>query len=245
MLYIVIPAYNEEGNLTSLIESIVSMAAANNLEYTMIIIDDGSTDRTPEIIEDLSTRYKILPLENRPNSGLGRTMAKGLKRAAEISADGDVIITLDGDATHDPVYIPSMIDKINQGNDVIVASRFAPGGAEKGLSTFRKVLSRGSGALLKIFFPIKGLSDYTCGYRAFRAGAIKRGFAVLGEGFIEEAGFSATPEILLKLRSLGARIDEVGFMLKYDQKVGKSKVKVSKTIIQYLKMIARLKMKGL
>ncbi|PIU26698.1 MAG: hypothetical protein COT10_07340 [Candidatus Aquicultor secundus] len=172
-------------------------------------------------------------------------MAKGLKKAAEISADGDIIITLDGDATHDPVYMPPMIERIRQGNDIVIASRFAPGGVERGLSSFRKFLSRGSGTLLTAFFPTKGLRDYTCGYRAFRAEIIKQGFSKFGDGFIQETGFSVTPEILLKLRSLGAKIDEVGFMLKYDQKVGKSKIKVSRTIIQYLKMIIKFKLRGL
>ncbi|PIW22589.1 MAG: dolichol-phosphate mannosyltransferase [Candidatus Aquicultor secundus] len=245
MLYVVIPAYNEEGNLGILVEGIANMAQANGFAYTIIVVDDGSTDKTPDIIKELSAKYIILPLENQPNAGLGRTMAKGLKKAAEISADGDIIITLDGDATHDPVYMPPMIERIRQGNDIVIASRFAPGGVERGLSSFRKFLSRGSGTLLTAFFPTKGLRDYTCGYRAFRAEIIKQGFSKFGDGFIRETGFSVTPEILLKLRSLGAKIDEVGFMLKYDQKVGKSKIKVSRTIIQYLKMIIKFKLRGL
>jgi len=242
LVYIVIPVYNEEGNLIPLVEGIAGMAASNNLDYTAIIVDDGSTDKIPEIIKDLSSKYSILPLENRPNAGLGKTMAKGLKKAAEVSMDEDIIVTLDGDATHDPIYIPSMIDKINQGSDIVIASRFALGGMERGLSAFRKFLSRGSGMLLKVFFPIKGLSDYTCGYRAFRAAAIKRGFSVFGDKFIQETGFSVTPEIILKLSLLGVRVNEIGFVLKYDQKIGKSKIKVLKTIVQYLKMIVKIKL---
>jgi dolichol-phosphate mannosyltransferase len=245
VLYIVIPAYNEEGNLAVLVEGIAKMASDNNITYKAIIVDDGSTDKTPDIIKDLSAQYVIVPLANHPNAGLGRTMAKGLRKAAELSENGGIIITLDGDATHDPAYMPSMMDKIAQGNDVVIASRFAPGGVERGLSSFRKVLSRGSGTLLTIFFPTKGLRDYTCGYRAFSAEIIKRGFSRYGDAFIEETGFSVTPEILLKLRALGATIDEVGFVLKYDQKVGKSKIKISKTIAQYLKMITRFKLQGL
>ncbi|MEW5705258.1 MAG: glycosyltransferase [Actinomycetota bacterium] len=244
MLYVVIPAYNEESNLTPLVRDIATVAQKNGFSYKCIIIDDGSTDRTPNVIKELSANYNILHLENQPNAGLGKTMAKGLKKAAEVSKDSDIIVTLDGDATHDPIYLPSMVEKIDAGNDIVIASRFAPGGMERGLSVFRKFLSRGSGLLLRIFFPTKGLRDYTCGYRAFRASIIKLGFKKFGDNFIQETGFSVTPEILLKLRLLGAKIDEVGFVLKYDQKVGQSKIKVPKTILQYLKMIANFKLKG-
>lgn len=245
MLYVVIPAYNEEANLTPLIEGVAKMAISGGLPYTAIVVDDGSTDRTSQIIKGLAKKYNILPLENRPNAGLGRTMAKGLRKAAEISRSNDIIVTLDGDATHDPMYIPAMIEKIRQGSDIVIASRFAPGGEERGLSFLRKFLSRGSGLLLKAFFPTRGLHDYTCGYRAFRAEVLRRGFTVFGEGFIQEVGFSVTPEILLKLRSLNVKIDEVGFILKYDQKVGRSKIKIPTTVLQYLNMIAKFKLKGL
>lgn len=245
MIYFVIPAYNEEGNIGVLVKQISAMADQNTYQYKTVIIDDGSTDSTSSIIKDLTAEYNIIPLENRPNAGLGRTMAKGLKYAAGISSDDDVIVTLDGDATHDPQYVPSMLAKLEQGFDIVIASRFAPGGQERGLAFYRKVLSRGSGTLLKAFFPTKDVQDYTCGYRMFRAKTIKSAFEKFGDRFIQETGFSVTPEILLKLRSLGARIGEVGFVLKYDEKVGLSKIKVSKTIVQYLKMVTKFKREGI
>jgi dolichol-phosphate mannosyltransferase len=244
MIYFVIPAYNEEGNIGSLVEKIGAVAEENAFQCSIIVIDDGSTDTTPGIIKDLAAKHNIIPLENHPNAGLGRTMAKGLKHVAQISSKEDTIITLDGDATHDPMYVPAMLTELEKGFDIIIASRFAPGGHERGLAFHRKLLSRGSGTLLKLFFPMKDVQDYTCGYRMFRAGTIKLAFERFGDGFIQEPGFSVTPEILLKLRSLGAKIGEVGFTLKYDEKIGLSKIKVSRTIVQYLKMIARFKRCG-
>jgi len=245
MLYVVIPAYNEEGNLGALVADITAVAVRNDLACTIIIIDDGSTDRTPAIIKELSDRYGVVALENRPNAGLGKTMAKGLAKALELAAAGDIVVTLDGDGTHDPVYIPEMIKLLAEGYDIVIASRFAPGGAERGLPFFRRLLSRGSGLLLGIFFPTPGVSDYTSGFRAFKAEIIERGYARFGDDFIRETGFTVTPEILLKLRSIGARIGEVGFTLRYDRKIGKSKVKIPQTIAQYIKMIAALRIRGL
>jgi dolichol-phosphate mannosyltransferase len=244
MIYFVIPAYNEEGNIGVLVEKISAAAKENAFSYSVIIVDDGSTDSTPEIIKELTAKYNIIPLENRPNAGLGYTMAKGLKHASQVSSEKDVIVTMDGDATHDPLYVPAMLVKLESGCDVVIASRFASGGEERGLALYRKLLSRGSGTLLKSFFPTAGVQDYTSGYRMFRAKTIKFAFEKFGDKFIQEQGFSVTPEILLKLRALGARIGEVGFTLKYDEKIGLSKIKVSRTIVQYLKMIVRFKRDG-
>jgi dolichol-phosphate mannosyltransferase len=244
MIYFVIPAYNEEGNIGVLVERISDIARKNDLDYSIVVIDDGSTDTTPQVLRDKAINNNIVILENKPNAGLGKTMAKGLKHAVEVSAQGDVIVTLDGDATHDPEYVPTMLAKLNEGFDVVIASRFAPGGFEQGLAVYRKILSRGSGAMLKFLFPIKEVQDYTSGYRMFKASIIKSAFERFGDGFVKEIGFSVTPEILLKLRLLGAKIGEVGFTLKYDEKIGTSKIKVSQTIVQYLKMIARFKRDG-
>jgi dolichol-phosphate mannosyltransferase len=244
MLYIVIPAFNEESNLKRLVEEIAVTAVENRLQYTAIIIDDGSTDATAEIIKELSQKFNIIAMENRPNAGLGVTMAKGLAEACRLSTEEDLIVTLDGDATHDPMYFPAMKSLIEEGYDIVIASRFAPNGEERGLSAYRKFLSRGSGTVLNLMFPIDGVRDYTSGYRMFSAAIIKKGFNKFKNNFIEETGFSVTPEILLKLSSLDARIGEVGFTLKYDRKVGLSKIKIPSTVMQYVKMIARFKFKG-
>ena len=244
MIFFVIPAYNEEGNLEPLFRKIAQAMNQAKFAYKIIVVNDGSTDKTQIIIDRMSSQLPIYPLKNEVNQGLGFTMSKGLKKAAEISSNGDIIVTMDGDGTHDPEYVQQFITKISEGAQVVVASRFVQGSGQRGVSFLRKFLSQGAGFLLKLFFPTKGLNDYTCGFRAFQANLVKDAFKTFGKDFIRERGFAATPEILIKLRHLKAKVEEVSFTLKYDLKIGKSKIRIAKTIVQYLRMIARFKIKG-
>ncbi len=245
MIYYAIPAYNEERNLGSLVEQIDRAMSAAGLDYRIVIVDDGSTDGTPGIIRKLAKDFPIISLRNDPNMGLGVTLRRALKRAAELAGPGDAIVTMDGDGTHDPAYVPALLELLEGGADVAIASRFAAGGGVRGVSALRRVLSSGAGFLLRIFFPMKGIKDYTSGFRAYRATALKKAFDLLGERFMREAGFSVSPEIILELRGLGAAVQEAPFVLRYDLKGGESKIRIARTISQYLRLITRIKLESL
>lgn len=244
MVYYAIPAYNEELNIGPLVTAISVAMEEAGLAYRVLIVDDGSTDTTAAKIERLSKSYPIVYLKNERNMGLGVTLRRALKEAAEQASFGDTIVTMDGDATHDPAYVPSMVRRLENGADVVIASRFADGGEAKGVAAYRKILSLGAGVLLKIFFPMKGVRDYTSGFRAYKAEVLKAAFDKLGDRFVTESGFSVSPEVILKLHRLGAKIEEEPFVLRYDLKGGDSKIKVLRTIRQYLTMIARLRLKA-
>ncbi|MHB0977117.1 MAG: glycosyltransferase [Candidatus Aquicultorales bacterium] len=244
MIIYAIPAYNEEQDLERLVESIAGAMDDARLEYRVIVVDDGSTDATPRIVEDLSKRLPVACLTNERNLGLGKTLRRALKQAAEEAAPDDVIVTMDGDATHDPAYVPALAKRVAEGADVVIASRFADGGEAKGVAVHRKILSGGAGVLLKIFFPIKGVRDYTSGFRAYRASILQKAFGELGDAFLTESGFSVSPEIILELSKLGATIQEEPFILRYDLKSGESKINILRTIRQYVSMMVRLRVKS-
>ena len=207
--------------------------------YRVVVLDDGSSDRTWEIIKDLSRGYPLTFMRHEKNLGLGQTMVDGLEYCARTALPQDLIVTLDCDDTHEPKYIPSAVDKIKEGNDVVILSRYQKGGGEHGLSFVKSILSRGAGLFLKLFFPIRGVREYSCGYRVFRAAALKRAFEHFGTKFVRLAdqGFVVTPEILIKMRMLGCRIAEVPFVLEYGQKPGASKNRPWKTIVGYFRLV--------
>ncbi|MBE0698739.1 MAG: glycosyltransferase, partial [Anaerolineaceae bacterium] len=157
---------------------------------------------------------------------------------AEETQDGDVLITMDADNTHNPCLIKLMDKKIRAGADLVIASRYEAGGEEVGLSRLRSFLSRGASGLLSIFFPIQGARDYTCGYRAYRGSILKRAFQVYGDSLVEERGFTCMAEILIKMHHINARVAEVPLVLRYDLKSGQSKMKVMRTILRYFVLIA-------
>jgi len=241
MIYVFLPAYNEEAALPKLVKKFDDEFKKSGEAYRIVVVDDGSRDRTVEAATALSKQYPLEILRHEVNQGLGRTVIDGFRHTAKISSPDDLIISMDCDDTHDPKYMHAAISKIREGYDLVILSRYQKGGGEEGLSAFRSFTSRCAGSFLKVFFPIRGVWEYSCGYRVYRASALKRVIEFFGDKFIEfpHMGFVAVPELLLKFRMLGLRIGEVPFRLRYDQKAGKSKMNVGRTISGYMALVSR------
>ena len=136
-----------------------------------------------------------MPLEiihHRINRGLGESSRDLFERASEIANPGDVVIRLDCDDTHEPEFIPLIVDKVRSGYDVVIASRFAPGGGQVGVNGYRAFISRAANLFMKVFFPIPGLKEYSCGFRGYRAEKIKEAIAFYGNNFIQLKGLGFT-----------------------------------------------------
>jgi dolichol-phosphate mannosyltransferase len=164
-----------------------------------------------------------------------------------ISSDAepdDIIVVLDADETHNPEHIMKMVERIHDGFDVVVASRFRPDSRVVGVPTYRHMLSVGASILMKILFPIKGIRDYTCGYRAYRLEILLRAKERFGDRLFEGKGFSCMAELLIKLRSLDLLAMEIPIVLRYDWKQGPSKMPLTKTIISTLKLLIQLRLGG-
>ncbi|WP_193370349.1 glycosyltransferase family 2 protein [Pelagibius marinus] len=238
-IYIVLPIYNEVENIGPLLDAIRAVCRENELSYTVICVDDGSTDGTSEKLKDYASAEDISIISHRRNRGLGETIRDGFEAASDLAEDEDVIIRLDADGTHEPKYIPALLEAIKGGADVAIASRFPSGGGEIGLGSDRKWISRIANHAFRICFPMGGIREFTCGYRAYRAKCVKEALNLYGNRFIQlkEFGFVCTLEKLLKLRLLGAKLIEVPFVLRYDMKRGESKLVFSVTTLGYAIMV--------
>ena len=182
-IFVLLPAYNEELSLPTLLPKIADTMKSNKQEYTIIVGNDGSSDKTNSILQDYQ---KSLPLEivtHKINRGLGETSRDLFERAGELSGDDDIIVRMDCDDTHEPEFIPSLADKLNEGFDVVIASRFQPGGGQKGVSGYRAFISRCANLFMKFFFPIKGIQEYSCGFRGYKASFIRKAVAFYGNDF--------------------------------------------------------------
>ncbi len=114
-----------------------------------------------------------------------------------------------------------------------------------GLAWHRRLLSLGAAALFKLIFPIPGVRDFTCGFRAYRAEAIRRGFDAYAERFVDQRGFQCTADILIRLARLGAIIVEVPMILRYDLKGGASKMRVASTVFSTLRLLVQRRLETL
>ena len=238
MIIVLLPAFNEEESLPRLMPKLQSVLSNLGEEYKIIVCNDGSSDNTESMLMEYAESLPVEVIQHKINRGLGESSRDLFERARELVTEGDVIIRLDCDDTHEPEYIPSIIEKVRSGYDVVVASRFAPGGGQMGVSAYRAFISRGANYFMKIFFPISGLREYSCGFRGYRAEKVVEAIDFYGNNFIQlkGLGFTCTLEKLVKFKLIGARFGEVPFMLRYDQKQSVSKMVGSVTTLGYLVM---------
>jgi dolichol-phosphate mannosyltransferase len=239
MIHILLPAYNEEQALGRVLEGISKNLTA--LDYRVVVVDDGSQDGTSAVAKQWGTKISVTLVRHEKNQGLGKAFQTGLTSIVPGMADSDILVTLDADDTHPTDLIPRLVQPLLQGDaDLAIASRFAAGGKTFGVPLFRKFTSFGARCLFSTFLPIPGVRDYTCGFRAFRGDLLRKGTTRWG-ALVTENGFASALEWLVKLSVLNPRIIEVPLILHYDYKPTASKMPVWKTIIQELKLVARIR----
>jgi dolichol-phosphate mannosyltransferase len=236
---VVLPAYNEAENVGAVLETLDDLGKRTGLSLHAIVVDDGSRDATPQIVDRFSGAMRTTLLKHSVNLGLGAAIRTGLLRAVEESSDRDVIVTMDADDTFTPTTIPDMLSKIDSGMDVLIASRYAPGSVVIGVPLHRRFMSLAASILFRVVLPIPGVKDYTCGYRAYRASALREALAFYREDFVNQDGFQCMVDILLKLRKLPVHFGEVPLTLRYDRKGGKSKMKVARTAAKTMLLLGR------
>ncbi|MCU0608238.1 MAG: glycosyltransferase family 2 protein [Chitinispirillaceae bacterium] len=238
-VHVVLPAYNEEADLPGLLERIDQAMADEGTRYEVIVVDDGSKDRTAAIAEEHAKYMPVIVHRHPVNQGLGGTIREGLRIAADRCDDRDIVIAMDADNTHTPGLMRSMTRLVEEGNDVVIASRYQRGAYVRGVPWHREMLSLCARLLFQIVFPIHGVRDYTCGYRAYRGRVLKEAFAKYGDLFVSEGGFQCMVDILLKLRKMDVIIREIPLILRYDLKGGASKMNVMNTVWRTLWLMMR------
>jgi dolichol-phosphate mannosyltransferase len=238
MVIILLPAFNEGGSFEPLIPKIAAHLNKEGFDYMIIVCNDGSSDHSAEILKRLEEFYPIEVLTHKINRGLGETSRDLFERAAELAAPDDVIVRLDCDNTHDPRYVTQMIRKLDEGFEVVTASRFQEGGGQSGVGAYRAFVSYCAQIFIKVVFGLWGQKEFSCGFRAYRASVVQRAIRIYGNQFIQlkGLGFTCTLEKIIKLKLLGARFAEVGFRLRYDKKTSYSKMVTSITTLGYLIM---------
>ncbi len=241
-LWIVLPAMNEEETLPKLLDSISSEFSTQ--DYHVIVINDGSTDQTGSVTESFQEQGQVTVLHNDGNKGLGFTMLRGLREAARRAKSTDAIVTMDADNTHQPERIHEMLRRIEDGDDLVIASRFRTDSVVRGVPLAREFLSYGASFTFRALFPIPNVRDFTCGFRAYRAGLIQAFCEDVGPSFQQDPGFSSSIQLLLRLSNYDPQVSEISFSLRYDRKASPSKMKVLRTIFETLRLIVREKRKG-
>ena len=235
--HVVLPAYNEAEALPPLLARLADLARTE--ELTVWVVDDGSSDATAATASAGVPGLDVRLVRHPVNLGLGQAVRSGLRAALADASQDDLVVVMDADDTHDPSLIPLLRAEIAAGADVAICSRFVDGGNDTTAPFGRRLLSRGAAVLFRRALRVDGVRDFTSGFRAYRVSLLDRAARHWGERLIEEQGFACMVELLLKLRHCSPVISEVPLLLRYDRKPGASKLKLGRTILQYLRLLLR------
>ncbi len=235
MLYILLPAYNEEKNIVKIFKEIKKIKKKIS-PFKIILIDDCSKDNTKKL-KKKKYNFNLVYRRHKKNKGLSLTLETGFKLISSKAKKNDIVVTLDSDNTHPVEKIVEMNQIINDSCDIVIASRFQKDSKVKGVSFFRNLMSFGAKLLFKIFYPYKNLNDYTCNFRAYKFYIIKN--LLKNVNFFKNEDFNIAAKIIIFLitKYNFIKIKEIPFNLGYDLKIGKSKMNITKTILLTLKLI--------
>ena len=235
-LFVALPCYNEQDDIASLVRRWLALSEellTKGYALHVNCIDDKSTDNTNAVIRalELDNPNTVTLVEHEVNKGLGGALSTAFNLFEQECANGDLLVIMDGDDTHDPVYSLSMLPFIDEGYDCVIASRYCKGSQTQGVSPIRLLMSDGARIFYTLVLRVKGVRDYTCGYRMYTYSLVSNSLRVYGTDLIERKTFACMMEILYKMSLLGARFGEVPFHLRYDRKRGDSKMHVIKTAL--------------
>ncbi len=241
MIHAVVPAFDEAGNIPSLLASIAERLEPFAQAYRIVVVDDGSTDGTAEACARAAAGG--LPVEvvrHDRNRGPGAAFRTGFLRVLETADALDVVVTLEGDQTSDASVLPRLLHRVwEEGDHIALASCYLYGGGIKGTSLHRVGLSHLANGLMKKALGLSGLATLSSFYRVYQVSALKAMRARWGEGFITTQGFECMVEVLYRAAQLGLRISEVPMVLDGGRRVGRSKMRIVRTSMAYLRLAAR------
>lgn len=244
-LLVVLPCFNEANSLPELLNelAIVSQRLRHQWEVSVLVVNDGSSDATPQLAADYSGDLEVRLVSHACNRGLGAALHTGIKQfLAETDARAwEALAVMDADGTHPPQLLDQLLAKLSGDGpltgDVVIASRYTPGGEEFGLPLIRRIYSRLASWVLGAVARVHGVRDYTCGYRVYRRQALERASERYGDRLLTETSFVCMAELLIKLARSGTRFAESPLQLHYELKGGPSKMNVPVTIWRYTVLV--------
>jgi dolichol-phosphate mannosyltransferase len=227
---VMLPTYNEAGNLRKLTESILRAAP----EMTVVVVDDESPDGTGRIADELARASdRVRVIHRREKRGRGYAGAEGLRYC--VAQGFDPILEMDADFSHDPFYLPEFLAASREW-DIVIGSRSVPGGGARARGLGRRLVTAGAAFYLRTLLGLKGVRDPTSSYRCFRRSVLER----IHLETLTSPGPGIVTEILYRCR--GFRIKEIPILFR-DREQGRSKFGL-RAMWESLALAPRLRMKG-
>lgn len=225
---VVIPTYNERDNIGPLLAELLALS----LPIELLVVDDDSPDGTAAVVQDIAAHDpRVHLLLRRDERGRGTAGIAGFQQALAMGAA--VVVEMDADFSHHPCHLPAMLAALRS-CDVVIGSRFVPGGADLERGRLRQILTRMAGIYVRTLLGIR-LRDVSSGFRCFRRKTLEQ----IDLDHMLSTGPSVVLEILYKVVLAGCRVCEVPIVFA-DRRQGQSKLNF-RVLLQTLLMVLRLR----
>jgi dolichol-phosphate mannosyltransferase len=210
---VVVPTYNERPNLPTLVEGVL----ANGRHYHLVIVDDNSPDGTGQLADDLAAAHpgRIDVLHRPGKGGLGPAYVAGFTHA--LRRQPDLVAQMDADLSHDPTALAALVAAASH-YDLVIGSRYVPGGGTYGWPVWRQQLSRMGGRYARAVIGAP-INDLTGGFKVWRAPLLRQ----INPAALRSDGYAFTIEATWRALQQGARVTEVPIMF-HDRVAGASKL---------------------
>ena len=234
-LLIIVPTYNEKDNVAELTTRIFDAAPADT---NLLIVDDNSPDDTGKLADEMASKDKrISVLHREKKEGIGKAYIEGFRYALK-NYDAEYFMGMDADLSHDPVFIPTFLEKIKT-CDIVLGSRFYKGRVSiVNWPMIRLILSYCASMYVRVFTGIP-ISDFTGGYRCFRRNVVEK--------IVETKAISNSYAFLIEINYVcyksGFKIGEVPIIF-YDRDKGASKMHTKKAVLEAITIVWKLKFKN-
>jgi dolichol-phosphate mannosyltransferase len=226
---VIIPTYNERDNL----EPITAAVLAAEPRVDILVVDDNSPDGTGVLADALAAREpRVRVLHREKKEGLGKAYLHAFRWA--LDAGYQYLIEMDADFSHDPRYLPTLLGEALGGVDLVLGSRYVPGGGTVNWGPGRKVLSRGGSLYARSILGVQ-VRDLTGGFKCFN----RRVLEAIDLQAVQSTGYAFQIELTYRTLKAGFRVKEVPIVFE-DRRVGQSKMS-RKIFLEALTMVWKLK----
>jgi dolichol-phosphate mannosyltransferase len=228
-----LPTYNERENLLRMIDALGPVLREGD---RVLVIDDNSPDGTGEIAAALAAERSFVDVLHRERKeGLGRAYIAGFHRAL---ADGaELVLEMDCDFSHDPADVPRLIEVAENGADLVLGSRYVPGGSTRNWGLVRRLISRGGSAYTTLFLHM-GVKDPTGGFKCFRRTVLEQ----LDLDAVTPRGYAFQIELTYRAKQAGFKVVEIPITF-LDRESGQSKMSRS-VVLEAIWRVPLLRLTG-
>jgi len=227
---VIIPTYNERDNVGPITRAVLDLEPRADL----LVVDDNSPDGTGQLADELAAKEpRIQVLHREKKQGLGRAYLHAFRWGLEHGYQ--YLVEMDADFSHDPKYLPQLLDAAQAGADVVVGSRWVRGGGTVNWGPGRQLVSRGGSLYARTILGVQ-LRDLTAGFMCFSRKVLE----AIDLGAVQSSGYAFQIELKYRALKSGFTVKEVPIIFE-DRRVGQSKMS-RKIFMEALAMVWKLKL---